>query len=245
VFYNNSKYDGLDPAAGASDDAAVAPGVVAGLPNAPLTRANVTGYSRGLNGIILDMTGLPPGPGPTATDFSFQGGTDANEANWPDVPGPTSVLVRRGAGAGGADRVTLAWGGSAPAAMTDAWLRVKVLANLTTGLASPDVFYFGNLAGDTGDGATTLRVNALDLGAVKRALNTQADLASPLDFNRDGRVNALDLGTVKAHLNRSLAAPAVTSATSVQVASSFNVIAPIAGADELRVWDARKPDLLA
>jgi uncharacterized delta-60 repeat protein len=243
AFYNNSKYDGNDPAAGAADDAAIAADKVAALPNQPLTRANVTSYSRGLNGIILDMTGLPAGPGPTATDFSFQGGTDANEANWPDVPGPTSVLVRRGAGAGGADRVTLAWDGAA-AAVKNAWLRVTVRANLTTGLASPDVFYFGNLSGDTGDGTTTFRVNALDLGAVKSALNTNSDITGRLDFNRDGRVNALDLGAVKSNLNRSLPVPGAAPTAPAAVAFSVNSIANLAGSDDLRVWDAREPDLL-
>jgi len=91
-------------------------------------------------------------------------------------------------------------------------------------------------------------VNALDLGAVKRALNTTADLASPLDFNRDGRVNALDLGTVKAHLNRSLAAP--TAATTALAPAPFteafsnNPVTNLTRAEDLRVWDARDPDLL-
>jgi hypothetical protein len=49
-----------------------------------------------------------------------------------------------------------------------------------------------------------LRVDALDLAAVKRELNTNATLMSRADFNRDGRVNALDLGIVKSNLNRAL-----------------------------------------
>jgi hypothetical protein len=81
---------------------------------------------------------------------------------------------------------------------------VKVLANERTRLAAPDVFYFGSLIGETGDGSGTLRVNALDLGAVKRALNSSSTITGRYDFNRDGRVNALDLGADKANLNRSL-----------------------------------------
>jgi hypothetical protein len=79
------------------------------------------------------------------------------------------------------------------------------------------VFYFGNLAGETGDtavastgsgvpAATGGRVNALDLGAVKRALNSSAPVGSRIDVNHDGRINALDLGAVKGNLNAALAA---------------------------------------
>jgi hypothetical protein len=82
-----------------------------------------------------------------------------------------------------------------------------------------DVFSFGNLVGDTGDSLTNLRVNALDLGALKRALNTNATLASTVDLNRDGRINALDLAIVKRNLNKTfplLSAPA--PAAPVQIA---------------------------
>ena len=70
-------------------------------------------------------------------------------------------------------------------------------------LVEHDVFSFGNLIGETGDDG---RVNALDLGAVKRLLNTTAGPDSPADVNHDGKVNALDLGLVKRYLNQSLPA---------------------------------------
>jgi len=81
---------------------------------------------------------------------------------------------------------------------------VTLRATPRTGLAAKDVFSFGNLVGETTGGTESLRVNALDLGAVKKALNGTATLASAADVNRDGRVNALDLGVVKQNLNRSL-----------------------------------------
>jgi ELWxxDGT repeat protein len=78
-----------------------------------------------------------------------------------------------------------------------------------TGLTAPDVFSFGNLVGETGDGAgvTGWRVSALDLGAVKRALNASGPVTSTTDVNRDGRTNALDLGILKRNLNRVLPPP--------------------------------------
>jgi len=111
-----------------------------------------------------------------------------------------------------------------------------VLANEHTRLAAPDVFYFGNLIGETGDGSGTLRVNALDLGAVKRALNTSSTITGRYDFNRDGRVNALDLGADKANLNRSLS---LLTAPVAPVA-----VAPAAAVATRRVWDEAVVPLL-
>ena len=59
------------------------------------------------------------------------------------------------------------------------------------------------LIGDA-DGGSPPRVNALDVAAVKRALNTAAGPDNKLDFNRDGRINALDVAVVKQNLNRTL-----------------------------------------
>ena len=121
------------------------------------------------------------------------------------------VHVRRGAGVNNSDRVTLTWPDYNPAAgsplaqaVANGWVEVTVKANGNTGLASADVFSLGNLIGDSGDSPTNLRVNALDLGAVKRALNSSATPESTVDFNRDGRINALDLGIVKQNLNHAL-----------------------------------------
>ena len=81
-------------------------------------------------------------------------------------------------------------------------------ANANTGLSSPDVFYVGNLIADTGAGSGTapFRVNVLDLAAVRGAMGTAAAIASPCDFNRDGRVSPLDLAIVRSAQHGSLAA---------------------------------------
>jgi hypothetical protein len=221
VFYNNSAYDGRGAGADAGDDAAVAPDKqalrsVPGPPNIPgplpisATMANVTSFGAGINGVMIDLSGLPAGGTLSADDFAFLTGAAGAPSTWTGtVPAPT-VSVRRGAGAGGTDRVTLTW---PDGTIKNTWLRVTVKADGNTRLAADDVFYFGNLVGETDFGLATAsgRVNASDLGAVKRGLNTQSGLTGVLDFNRDGRVNALDLGLAKANLNRALSGLSVPS----------------------------------
>ena len=95
------------------------------------------------------------------------------------------------------------WAGGA---LRNTWVEVTVKANADSGLAAPDVFYFGNLVGETGDAATPLRVSALDLAGTKGHFTSDAPITSRYDFNRDGAVNALDLAAVRANYGRSLVA---------------------------------------
>ena len=77
-----------------------------------------------------------------------------------------------------------------------------------TGLAAPDVFYFGNLVGETGDGRL-MRVGAGDLVAVRRAVGTQnAGITDVADVDRNGRVDPGDVAVVRGNLFTTLAAPA-------------------------------------
>lgn len=57
-FYNNSKFDGDSAAADAADDAAMASGKAAPLPGGTATAANYSNYSRGINGIMIDIAGF-------------------------------------------------------------------------------------------------------------------------------------------------------------------------------------------
>src|SRR5207247_4598304 len=83
------------------------------------------------------------------------------------------------------------------------WLQVTVKADASTGLTSPDVFYFGNMVGETGDRPGYAVVNSLDLVKVRRRLRGRtAGLAEPCDFNRDGRVNVLDLVIARTRSSR-------------------------------------------
>jgi hypothetical protein len=92
--------------------------------------------------------------------------------------------------------------GWADGAIRNTWLRVTVKATANTGLAAPDVFYFGNLVGETGDDATPLRVGALDLAGARGAGSGDAPITSRYDFNRDGVVNALDVAAVRSNYGR-------------------------------------------
>jgi hypothetical protein len=87
------------------------------------------------------------------------------------------------------------------------------------------------------------RVNALDLGAVKRALNTSVGITSRIDINHDGKINALDLGAIKGNLNAVL--PAFTAPTTPAAAAgsvfSNIVVAPQSttlAPKRTGVWDA-------
>jgi hypothetical protein len=212
VFYNNSLFDGRSSSIDSRDDAATATDKQALLPMQAATFANVTSFSRGINGLFIDVRNLPATAAALdPADFAFKTGLTGDPTMWPDAPVPTSVTVRRGAGVNGSDRVTLAW---PDGAIKNRWLRVQVLASSRTGLTSPDVFYFGHLAGETGNAAGNatggFAVNAADLRATRsRLFSRNAPITSRYDFNRDGRVNSLDLLTVR--LNRLAALPAFTA----------------------------------
>src|SRR5439155_25344596 len=217
VFYNNSTFDGNDPAANDADDA-IAPDKQALLPGGTGGFANVTSYSRGINGIGVDVAGIPADVALPWADVSFKLGNGGDVSAWADAPEPTSLIVRRGAGAGGSDRVMLTF---ADNAIRNTWLQVTVLANPRTGLRTPDAVYFGNLVGDAGerprlDGRfSAITVGARDLFATRRGYTTSvfADLSNTNDHNRDGKVNALDLALARLNFFRTLApfAPGATA----------------------------------
>lgn len=186
VFYNNSTFDGSDPNLTAADDGAIAADKTALLPGQTATFANVTSYDKGINGIMFDITG--PFPPLFFGDFQFRAGTTADPTTWAAAPAPLSLAVRPIAGS---NRVTVAW---ADGAITNAWLQVTVLANAATGLAAPDVFYFGNLVGETGDDPSALAVTAADLAAIAANNGAPVDVTDPYDINRDGAVGDSDHG---------------------------------------------------
>jgi hypothetical protein len=105
-----------------------------------------TNYEKGINGIMVDVANLPADRTLTADDFEFLTGTSANVREWQAAPRPTSVTVRRGAGQAGSDRVTLVW---PDGSIVNRWLRVKTNLPFAPEAYRSDVFYLGNLVGDT------------------------------------------------------------------------------------------------
>ncbi|MCP5527153.1 MAG: hypothetical protein H7A47_10155 [Verrucomicrobiales bacterium] len=200
VFYNHSEWDGNNAGPDANDDHAIAPDKSALLPGGIGSYANYTSYSRGLNGIMVDIAGLAGTP--TASDFTFKTGNNHTPAGWAFAPDPVSVTVRPGAGANGSDRVTLTWNDNnldaiadANEAVAKAWLEVTVLPTATTGLAAAHTFYFGNAVGEAGNSATDALVDAADVYGPydNQTAGGQAPITSPYDVNRDRTVDAIDI----------------------------------------------------
>ena len=205
VFYNRSAFDGWDPRPAASDDAAIAPDKRARIGSAPASFDNVTSYQSGINGIMVDLAGTVSTP--DAADFDFGVRQSGSPESWAAAPRPLSVTVRPGAGTGGSDRVTMVW---EDGAIRDQWLQVTVRASATTGLWSPDVFSFGNLAGEAvaPPGSGRFVVDAGDVLATRSAIRVApAAITDRHDFNRDRRVNARDLFIVRSQSAASLTVP--------------------------------------
>jgi hypothetical protein len=186
VFYNQSFWDGNNAAATANDDFAIATDKRPLFDGETATFANYTSYSRGLNGLMVD---LPLAGTPTAADFAFRRGNTDTPAAWEAAPAPSTIAVRPGAGRGGADRVTLIWPNNA---IQKQWLQVTVLATPNTGLSEPDVFYFGNAIGETGNSTTDARVTGSDALRILNNITLVAGVTNRFDINRDSRVAAAD-----------------------------------------------------
>jgi hypothetical protein len=195
VFYGGSAFTRTAAAGSAPnrDDAAIATDKVALLPGVKATFANYTSYPAGINGVMVDIAGL--GAGLTATDFAVRVGSTLDAARWATGARPTSVSVRPGAGANGSDRVTLVW---PDGAVRGEWMQLPVLPTAATRLAAPDVFYFGNLPGETGDDAASAVVDAGDVVLTRKAIGAgAAPITSRYDFDRNGRVDARDMAIVR------------------------------------------------
>ena len=211
VFYNHSAFDGRNALANAADDNAIAPDKSPLLQDAAATFDNVTSYSRGINGVMVDIAGLPLA-GLSAGNFLIRSGGSPDRSTWHTGPVPASVTIRRDAGVGSSDRVTLTWSDNDPAspaanrAVTNGWLEVTVLADVRTGLPRADVFALANLVGETGDTSLPLAVTTQELMPMRRQLFSRAAVGVPnrYDFNRDGRVSAADVAIARSNLNRSL-----------------------------------------
>ncbi|MDP6544480.1 MAG: right-handed parallel beta-helix repeat-containing protein [Phycisphaerae bacterium] len=212
IFYNNSAWDGNDPAANTADDAAIASDKAALLPGRTPGAANYTSYWLGINGIMVDIDD-PPGT-PTDTDFGLRVNEAANPDTWSAGPAP-AVTVRPGEGVGGSDRVTLIW---ADGEIRNRWVEVTVLATVNTGLAADDVFYFANLVGDCdADG----EVGASDYGTLAGEFGLRGGVgALAADLNGDGRVGLTDFAIMRGAIGNSVSIPTFPAAAPEAVVES-------------------------
>ncbi len=214
LFYNQSgtggatvRYDGNNLAINSLDDNAIATDKVAYLPEdaGAATFANVSSYSKGINGIMIDIAGVHGSI--TAADFEFHVGNNNTPSTWALANPPTSISVRAGAGVSGSDRVEIIWNSGAPFRQ---WLEVIALSNAHTGLpqkvsypvGQADAFFFGNAAGDTGAGDTSVNatVNAVDEGGARnnpQVVGNNIPITNIYDVNRNAVVNAVDEGIIR------------------------------------------------
>ncbi len=212
VFYNNSAWDDV------SDDDAIDSTKIALLPGQSGSSANYTNYSRGINGIMVDIDS-PTGT-PNETDFAIEINQSDDADAWSSGPTPT-VAVRPGDGVGGSDRVVLAW---PDGQIANQWVKVTVLATARTGLASEDVFAFGNVIGDIdGDGA----INETDLNEFISEFGSRGGFgALDADFDADGRVGLRDFAVVRSRFGDSVDAPTFPAEAPVAAPITASAVLP-------------------
>ena len=239
LFYSNSTYDGNNRAIDARDDAAIAPDKAGFSGVGKATFSNVSGFSKGINGIMVDITSGVGSHGNinlTSGDITFKvaparfvTATYNQLSAWTAAPTPSNFSVRLGAGTGGSDRLEITW---ADGAIKNTWLQVSVAANANTGLSSPDVFYFGNAAGDSGlgDTAALAKVDGSDYtAAINNIVGLTTAVGNVMDYNKDGKVDSSDANTVINGIF-TLHYIANPSGSSVPAASPGNATASVAAA---------------
>jgi hypothetical protein len=187
VFYGNSVFH----TAPTNVEGAIATDKSPLLPGGTATVENYTSYVHGINGIVVDISGLPGTP--TLADFVFKTGNTNSPESWTEAPSAEEVSVVAGAGTNGADRIIITW---ADGSITGTWLEITVLAGPNTGLANDDVFYFGNaVAEGSGPSNGSAQVDPADeIGARNHphGFGNRATIDDIYDYNRDRLVDPID-----------------------------------------------------
>ncbi len=203
LFYNNSFFDNPANNASFSNDTAIALDKSPYLPGTgESTFANVSSYSAGINGVDIDLTAGGSHASLNASDFSFKvSGPFASNSpsTWSTLATAPTVIVRSGAGAGGTDRVELIW---PDGTIVGTWLQVTLKSGPHSGLGADDVFYFGSLAGDSGQGNEPDAAFTDATDEIVARNNQESNLfanhplsvaiANLYDYDRDGQVGGID-----------------------------------------------------
>jgi hypothetical protein len=199
IFYNNSWFD----RAPNGDDGAIAYDKVALAPNCKATFDNLTSYSRGINGIMVDLTGVRDPAAVSVDDFQFR--TRSVSGDWLPLATLPSVSYRPLAGDA---RFVLTW---PDGTIRNTWLEVTMLATADTNLPCDDIFYFGNLIGEavsTSDSMAT--VDSSDRTALTSSYNQRGVAIDHIaDFDRSGVISLSDRVAQSAFLGASL--PLITA----------------------------------
>jgi hypothetical protein len=203
LFYNRSTSVDFGNGSGNPINA-IDPTKQALLPGEGTTTANYSNYSRGLNGLIVDIVGPSNLAGISPASFQFATWSTFSDST-PDFVtiNPTAtVSTFAGGGLNGSDRVKIELLNNA---IQNAWLRVTMLADANTGLAANDVFYFGNARFDVTPASPfpsqQVVVNAFDVNLIRARLGQNSGVVSNIfDVDRNGVVNAFDTNAVRSGL---------------------------------------------
>lgn len=193
VFYNDSNFDGSTDLDAIANKTPLLPGNTA-------TFENYSSYSKGINGLVLEVQELATIPtlANVGQFFQFREGNSNDLSSWTTAGSPNGLTYQSNIDSAGTDRIVLTW---AEDVVKNTWLQVTTLANSTTGLLNPLTFYFGNAVGETGNDPANAIVNLADV-ALTRQNQTgfgTADLDSLYDFDRDGRVNLADVALARSN----------------------------------------------
>ncbi len=248
LFYNESAWDGNDPASNPNDATAIAVDKEPLFAERSADFENYSSYAKGLNGVLIDVRNLADPANVSAADFQFRVGNSADIESWIAPPEP-SVSVRVGEGFGGSERATLVW----PAGLiVNRWLETTLRATAQTGLVNDDVFYFGSAIGDTGNrDAMNAQVDAFDFAAVRDHATDSVLVDSAFDLDRNQMVDGADLAIARDHATNfatSLRMIAPSSPPAVPAAAVYLVAAPGARRDDQEILstfsiDSRQPQL--
>ena len=216
LFYNNSGFESVGGVIASLDSSKSL--LASSATTQTTTFANVSSYTRGINGAVLDVAGLAS-TALTAADFIFRvapaGASGVvNPSTWANAPTPSALVVTAGTTTEPA-RVQLEWTDNQ---IQNTWLQIVVRANANTGLATPAVFYLGHAQAEV-NGVGPYRVSVADLSPVQTAVSTNLVGVNDLrDLNKDRRVTVADLSFVQVRIS-----------TAVNLS---NITVPVAGSTE-------------
>lgn len=164
--------------------------------------ANLTNSNRGINGVVVDLTGLASlddialeyKMSPTG---AFSEGSNP-VSGWADAPAPSSVALQTGQGQGGSDRVSIAW---ADNAIANRYLSVRATFD------GDPLFelYLGHLLGET-TGATggSFTCAFADITPIRSAVGGTVNASSPNDIDKNGTVSFADISVMRGNIGAQL-----------------------------------------
>ncbi len=192
LFYNQSGFDGDNAAINSADARAIAPDKTAYLPGDGLAVFNnVSSYSRGINGIMIDVDGAGNHAAIGAGDFTFKMSTGNNQ-NQPQgwSPAPRPPACRFPSAAAWADPIVSRSPGPAARLPIVGW---KLKCSLPPTRAWPPATFSSGAAGSAMPTATFGR--PMGTRVLHRTIPaTVRPVTDRFDFDRSGSITNADAG---------------------------------------------------